>query len=163
LKLRRRKAMSQAQVGFLVLVFVATFALAIWVLGRTLGNASGQRLKRVMGGAQEGSGPDAQEWLERVARATKPLAKLSIPEAGYEFSAIRRRFMNAGVRSTFAPMAYFGVKTTLALLLPTLTFAALTLARSHVQGVGLLSVLLLVSTLGYYLPNYVLAKAIAVR
>jgi hypothetical protein len=43
--------MSQAQIGFLVLVFVATFAVAIWLMGRTAGNATGQRMKRLLGGA----------------------------------------------------------------------------------------------------------------
>lgn len=155
--------MSQAQIGFLILVFIATFSVAIWLLGRTAGNATSQRLKRVLGNGDVEAVHNPDYWIERVARATKPLAKLSIPDAGYETSALRRRFMNAGIRSATAPMAFFGVKTVLALGLPMLTFAALTLARVPVRGVGLLLLLLVVSTIGYYLPNFILSKAIAAR
>jgi tight adherence protein C len=155
--------MSQAQIGFLVLVFVATFAVAIWLLGRTAGGATSQRLSRVLGRADSESSAAAEGWVDRVARATKPLAKLSVPDAGYESSALRRRFFNAGVRSPTAPMAFFGLKTVLALGLPMLAFAALTLTRPYFQGAGLLFVLLLASAIGYYLPNYALSKAIARR
>jgi tight adherence protein C len=155
--------MSQAQIGFLVLVFVATFAVAIWLLGRTAGNATDQRVKRVLGGGGVESAHTADYWIDRVARATKPLAKLSVPDVGFESSALRRRFMNAGIRSATAPMAFFGLKTVLALGLPMLTFAALTLASAQVQGYGLLLFLLGASTIGYYLPNYILSKSITRR
>lgn len=155
--------MSQVQIGFLILVFVATFAVAIWLLDRTTGNLASQRLKRVLGG-EKAQGPSVPEqWLNRVARATKPLARLSLPDAGYESSSLRRRFMNAGVRNAAAPMAFFGLKTALALALPMLAFIGLTLARSQLRGVGLLLALLVASAIGYYLPNYVLSKKIARR
>ena len=155
--------MSQVQIGFLILVFVATFAVAIWLLDRTTGNLASQRLKRVLGG-EKAQGPSVPEqWLNRVARATKPLARLSVPDAGYESSSLRRRFMNAGVRNAAAPMAFFGLKTVLALALPMLAFIGLTLARSQLRGVELLLMLLVASAIGYYLPNYVLSKAIARR
>ena len=155
--------MSQVQIGFLILVFIATFAVAIWLLDRSTGNLASQRLKRVLGGVKA-QGPSAPEqWLSRVARATKPLARLSLPDAGYESSSLRRRFMNAGVRNAAAPMAFFGLKTVLALALPMLAFIGLTLARSQLRGVELLLMLLVASAIGYYLPNYVLSKAIARR
>ena len=155
--------MSPGQIAFLGFVFVATFAVAIWVLGRTVGNTANQRLKRVMGvDASEPSRATGQ-WLDRLARATKPVAKLSLPEEGYESSALRRRFLNAGVRGASAPMAYFGAKTVLALGLPLLAFVLLTVVGAKVQGAGLLLILLLVSTFGFYFPNYVLSKAIRRR
>lgn len=155
--------MSQIQIGFLILVFVATFGVAIWLLDRASGNVTSQRLKRVLGGADGQASREPEQWLNRVARATKPLAKLSVPDAGYESSSLRRRFMNAGVRNAAAPMAYFGLKTVLALGLPMLVFIGLTLARSQLRGAGLLLALLVASAIGYYLPNYVLSKAIARR
>lgn len=155
--------MSQTQMGFLVLVFIATFAVVIWLLARTVGNTTDQRLKRVLGNVQSEAPHMPDQWVDRVARATKPLARLALPDEGYESSALRRRFMNAGVRSGVAPMAFFGAKTALALGAPMLTFAALTVGRAQMQGAGLLFVLLLASAIGYYLPNYLLAKAIAFR
>jgi tight adherence protein C len=155
--------MSQSQIAILVLVFVATFAVAIWLLGRTAGNPTSQRLKRVLGQADAEPSRLPEQWVDKVARATKPFAKLSVPDAGYESSALRRRFMNAGIRSAVAPMGFFGLKTVLALGFPMLAFAATVLGRSQLQGAGLLSILLLASAIGYYLPNYVLAKAVSWR
>src|SRR5438046_4610682 len=150
--------MSQSQIVFLTLVFVATFVVVIWLFGRTTGSATGRRLKQ-MGEQAPGDGAanGTARWVERVNRATKPLARLSVPEAGYETSALRRRFMNAGIRQASATMAYFGLKTALALGLPMLAFAALALTRSPLSGLQLLMVLLAGSAFGYYLPNYVLA------
>ena len=155
--------MSQIQIGFLILVFVATFGVAIWLLDRASGNVTSQRLKRVLGGADGQASREPEQWLNRVARATKPLAKLSVPDAGYESSSLRRRFLNAGIRNAAAPVAFFGLKTVLALGLPMLAFIGLTLARTQVRGVELLLLLLVASAIGYYLPNYLLAKAIATR
>lgn len=155
--------MSQVQIGFLVLVFLATFAVAIWILGRTAGNVAAERLKRVVGPDSTFAGRAPEQWVDRVARATKALAKLSIPDPGYETSVLRRRFLNAGMRSASASMAYFGTKTMLALGLPMIAFALLTATRAQVQGVNLLFILLLAATIGYYLPNYILSKAIARR
>ena len=155
--------MSQVQIGFLILVFVATFGVAIWLLDRASSNVASQRLKRVLGGVDGQASREPEQWLNRVARATKPLAKLSLPDAGYESSSLRRRFLNAGIRNAAAPVAFFGLKTALALGLPMLAFIGLTLAGSQLRGVELLLMLLVASAMGYYLPNYVLAKAIARR
>ena len=155
--------MSQVQIGFLILVFVATFGVAIWLLDRASGNLTAQRLKRVLGGVNGQAPRESGQWLNRVARATKPLAKLSVPDAGYESSSLRRRFLNAGIRNAAAPVAFFGLKTALALGLPMLAFIGLTLARTQVRGVELLLLLLVASAIGYYLPNYLLSKAIGRR
>jgi tight adherence protein C len=155
--------MSPFQIAFLVLVFLATFAVAIWVLGRTTTNAASQRLKRMVSPDSSFAAHEPEQWLDRVARATKALSKLSVPDAGYETSALRRRFLNAGVRSASAPMAYFGIKTVLALGLPMLAFASVTLTGAKLQGINMLFILLFASTIGYYLPNYVLTKAIFYR
>ena len=155
--------MSQVQIGILILVFVATFGVAIWLLDRASGNLTSQRLKRVLGGVDGQASREPGQWLNRVARATKPLAKLSLPDARYESSSLRRRFLNAGIRNAAAPVAFFGLKTALALGLPMLAFIGLTLARTQVRGVELLLLLLVVSAIGYYLPNYLLSKAIATR
>lgn len=155
--------MSPVQIAFLVFVFIATFLLVIWVMVRTAGGTADQRVKRVLGEPGAPAARPAEEWLNRMASATRPLAKLSVPDTGYESSALRRRFMNAGIRSATAPLTYFGVKTVLALGLPMLSFIGLTVARVQFQGAGMLIALLLASTIGYYLPNYVLARLVAWR
>ena len=130
---------------------------------RAAANPTHRRLNRLLGANNQAATRPAHQWLDRVAQATRSLAKLSLPEEGYESSALRRRFMNAGIRGASAPMAYFGLKTALAFGAPLTGFVAVTAMRSPIKGSGLLVVLLLAAALGYYLPNYVLAKAVQRR
>ena len=154
--------MSTLQLAFLALVFIGTVALAFWLIQLVGGNASASRLKRVVGGpASAYSG--TERWIARLARAVRPFAKLSAPEEGYEASALRRRFVNAGIRNSASPAAFFGAKTVLAIALPLLAFVSLTLAHSTVQGNALLFWLLLAAALGYYLPNMILSHLVTVR
>jgi tight adherence protein C len=154
--------MSMLQLGFLALVFIGTVALAYWLVQALSGNVTAERMKRLVGGASALESP-AERWVERVARATGPLGKLSTPEEGFEASALRRRFFNAGIRNASAPAAFFGAKTILAVGLPMLVFAGLTLAQSPVKGTALLFWLLLAATFGYYLPNVVLSRLVFLR
>ncbi len=62
----------------------------------------------------------AEAWVARIAKLSGPLAKLSVPDEGWEKSALRIRFMNAGLRGEYAPMIYFGAKTLLAIAAPIL-------------------------------------------
>lgn len=148
--------MDLSQYGFLALVFIATVAVAYWLLQLTSGNAAEQRLRDVVG-----MSPDAPKsgdrFLDRVARATKPLAKMSTPEEGFEASPIRLKFMNAGIRTASAPSAYFGAKTVLALSLPLLAFFLMSATGRAPKGIGLFALLLIVSAIGYYLPNAILS------
>lgn len=154
--------MDLIQFSFLALIFVATVALAFWALSLTDGSATASRLKRILG-APEGARV-GERWIDRVAGATKPLAKLSTPEEGFENSPVRRRFMNAGIRTATAPMAYFGAKTVLALSLPLVTFIVLAVSGSSpVKGASLLLILLGAASLGYYLPNMVLSRLVFLR
>jgi tight adherence protein C len=107
--------------------------------------------------------PAAERWIQRLAHATAPLSKLSTPEEGFEASALRRRFINAGIRNAAAPAAFFGFKTALAIGLPMITFVGLTLAHSPATGNTLLFFLLGAATVGYYLPNFVLSHLVMVR
>lgn len=155
--------MTLMQIGMLVFVFIGTVALAYGLAQLVGGNATADRMKRVLG-APSIAQSTADRLVDRVARATKPLAKLSTPEEGFEGSALRRRFINAGIRNAAAPAAYFGAKTVLAVGLPLLTFVALTLfTHSAAKGNALLFWLLVAAALGYYLPNLVLSRLIFLR
>lgn len=155
--------MTVLQITFLTLVFIATFALVLWALGRLSPTAADQRLRKMVGEAAPTSGAAADRWVDRVARLTRPLGKLSMPEEGYEQSALKTRFVHAGIRNPAAPVAYFGAKTVLALALPFLAFAVFTVAKVPIKGHGLLVVLLAVAAVGYYLPNAVLSRLVFVR
>ena len=155
--------MSMLQIGFLLLVFVATVALTVWLVQWAGGNAAGARLKRVVGGLPGEAPAPAHGWLERLARVTAPLGKLSAPEEGYETSALRRRLVNAGIRSSSSPVSFFGITTALAIGLPMLAFTVLSVTHTPVKGNNVLLVVLLAAALGYYAPNIVLSRLVFLR
>jgi tight adherence protein C len=102
-------------------------------------------------------------WRERLASVIQPLAKLSLPTEGWEGSAIRIAFINAGWRQPSAPTIFFGIKTLLALSFPLI---ALTLGGEGLLASGvsrILFVLISASAVGYYLPNLFLRYKIAHR
>jgi tight adherence protein C len=153
--------MNGAQLFFLLVVFAVVGGLAwlgaVLFVPAALRERLGQFVRAVDAGTLEKRG-----WIERVARMVKPLTRLSVPEEGWEKSALRTRFMNAGWRNPASPAVYFAAKSMLALVLPACA-ALVLLGTTHTEGNSMLFMLLLVATLGYYLPNIVLARIIKRR
>lgn len=149
--------MNGSQLLFLVIVFVVVVALALLAWLIFFPGTLRQRLFGAMVPAASDAVAD-HGWVERVARVVQPFSKLSLPEEGWERSPLRTRFMNAGWRQASAPSLYFAAKTVLALLFPTV----LGLYAASAMAAQLRSVLLLLlcvsATIGYYLPNLVLAN-----
>jgi tight adherence protein C len=154
-------AMTGAQLLFLLIVFAIVGGLAWLAMLLFAPEALRQRLSRFMGAPQDGR-PEGG-WIERIAQAMQPLSRLSVPEEGWEKSALRLRFMNAGWRNPATPALYFGAKSGLALALPAIAGLGLALAPSTPGGARVLFLLLLVAALGYYLPNVLLARTIRER
>ncbi|CAM3152295.1 type II secretion system F family protein [Janthinobacterium lividum] len=151
--------MTTLQMGFLGLLFVAVFAGAMFVLLLAVPDPLRQRLDSVGAAAPGG----ARHWLVHFVKLSGPLARLSLPEDGWETSKIRLRFMHAGLRHPSAPLLYFGAKTALAVGLPVLLFLGLSVAGVHYSGTALLLWLLLAAAFGYYLPNAWLNRRIRLR
>jgi tight adherence protein C len=122
-----------------------------------------QRLDAVAGRVAEPGGNGPNPWLARVVKVSSKLAKLSVPDEGWEQSMLRTRFMNAGLRNPSAPILFFAAKTGLAIGLPLLLFLALNVAGNRLGTNGLLFWLLVSAGFGYYLPNVVLNHLIKVR
>ena len=99
-----------------------------------------------------------QGWVEKVAHAAQPFSRLSVPEEGWERSPLRTRFMNAGWRSASAPSLYFAAKTVLALALPALATLLVAALSGRAPQQGHMALLLIAASIGYYLPNLVLAR-----
>jgi tight adherence protein C len=155
--------MSTLHLVFLALIFVAVMGAALLTMRLFAGDPVRDRLDAVIGPASPTPGSTENEWLARIVKLTGPLAKLSVPEEGWENSALRTRFMNAGLRSSLAPAIFFGAKTLLALALPLVLFVALTASGSSYGTNALLFWLLLSAGLGYYLPNIMLRNLISRR
>jgi tight adherence protein C len=142
---------------FLLLVFAVVAGLAWWAMLACSSGPLRERLKSFTGAADAAPPPGQGEWIEKVARVAEPFSRLSLPEEGWERSALRTRFMNAGWRHPAAPKLYFGAKTVLALALPALV--AVLAGRNG----NLLLVLFASAAIGYYLPNGVLARRAGLR
>jgi tight adherence protein C len=153
--------MSIAQWSFLLIVFAIVCGL-VW-LGMLLFApvALRARLARFIGRKEETKPENG--WTDRVARAARPLTRLSVPEDGWEKSPMRTRFINAGWRNRSAPTLYFASKTVLVLLLPAIVGIALALKPITSDSTKMLFILLLAASCGYYLPNVVLARLIELR
>jgi tight adherence protein C len=154
--------MNYSQVAFLGLVFIAVSAAAFFVMTLFTRSATADRLE-ALGTGKAARQPVSDTWIERTVKLTKPFAKLSAPEDGEQTSALRARFMHAGIRNPSAPLAFFGIKTVLALGLPLLTYFTVLISMPQLQFQGMLFVTLFAATLGYYMPNMVLNRMIFLR
>ena len=155
--------MNAAQFLFLLIVFstiVGLAGLGVWMFAP---DALRGRLQRFMGRKVEALPLQGDGWVDRVARVARPLTRLSLPEEGWEKSALRTRFMNAGWRNPVAPTLYFASKTALALGIPAIVALLLAISGKTLPGSLMLLALLVGATLGYYFPNVVLTRIITRR
>lgn len=157
--------MTPLQWTFLALVFIGVVAALAGVSALARPNPARQRLLELSGHGAPADAvrPGRPRWLQRLATLVQPISRLSAPEEGFEKSSIRMRFVHAGVRSPTAPTAFFGTKSALALGLPLLGVAVLSLGGVTLKGQNLLLALLALAALGYYLPNVLLARAVQHR
>ena len=147
------------QILFLVVVFIVVVGIAMAALLIFSPVQVRGRLTDVVETETAAATPEVPgSWVEKVAHAAQPFSRLSLPEEGWERSPLRTRFMNAGWRGASAPSLYFAAKTILALGLPGLTALIAITVFSGLPQKGLLFVLLLMASIGYYLPNAVLSR-----
>jgi tight adherence protein C len=155
--------MDVMQILFLALLFLAVFGLVYFALSLFVSNPVRNRLEVIAGGAALRPERPPSQWVQRVVKLTGPLAKLSVPEEGWESSSVRTHFMNAGFRNPSAPVIYFAAKTVLALLFPALLYLYISTTGANLHGNTLLAALLVVAAIGYYLPNIVLRRLVFLR
>jgi tight adherence protein C len=152
--------MSGMQMGLLVVLFLIVFGIVLVLARLFAGNAVQLRLDTLevqkidTGKARRMN----QRWLAHLISLTRPLARLSLPEEGWEVSPIRIRFINAGWRKSSAPALFYAAKTGLALLFPLLAYLLL----RH-GDYNLFLWLVLAAALGYYLPDFWLKHCLKER
>ena len=113
--------MSILQMAFLALVFLLVFGGAYVVMLRFSGNPVQGRLQQVseLPSSSHRRERISPNLLARIAAWVAPVAKLSGGETEeWEKSALRTRFMNAGLRHASMGPLYFAAKTSLAIILP---------------------------------------------
>lgn len=149
--------MTLAHLVFLLIVFaivggLALMAMAIFSPGYMRGRLASFR------GKSEVSALENDGWVEKVVKVATPFSKLSVPDEGWERSALRTRFMNAGWRNPGVATLYFAAKTVLALSLPGVAALVLMHFVPAMKGPHFLLALLASAACGYYLPNIVLEQ-----
>lgn len=156
---------SSAQMAFLAVVFIVVSGLPITSYFLFRRNAVQRRLERVVAAPLSSASRDEQgaKWVETVAKAAGPLAKLSIPDDGWEGSELRRRFIQAGLRSPNAPIFFFAIKTIFAFGLPLVLWLARIATGSEMPADKFYFLVALVSATGFYLPNFVLYRMTSSR
>ena len=152
--------MSGLQIGLLVVLFLIVFGIVLVLARLFAGNAVQLRLdtlevKKMDGGRVRRMN---QRWMEHLISLTRPLAKLSLPEEGWEESPARIRFINAGWRKSTAPALFYGAKTGLTLLLPILMYLLLRHGDHKLFLWGVAA-----AATGYYLPDFWLKHCLQER
>lgn len=156
----------QARYLFLALVFAVSTGIPLavyFILRRT---PLERRLDQLLPGAANGRGEGRRPsgaWVETVARVATPLARLSVPDEGWETSELRRRFMQAGWRDSNAPVLFFAAKTALAFGLPLVLWLGKTSVAATMSTSNFLTYAGLLCGMGFYLPNLILRRIIAAR
>ncbi len=84
-------------------------------------------------------------------------------EEDWENSEIRRRFMGAGYYRELDALIFFGFKTILTLVLPVLYIIAALIVGSSNSFLSIVSIAVLFSGLGYYLPDIWLSRKSTAR
>lgn len=155
--------MTTLQIAFLGLIFIAVFGAVILIVRVFAANPIQDRLDAVVGRPAPTASDEHGQWLAQIIKLSGPLAKLSLPEEGWEKSALRARFMNAGFRQPSAPALYFAAKTALAITLPLIAFFVLSTSNAKYGTNTLLFWLLGTASVGYYLPNILLKNLVLKR
>jgi tight adherence protein C len=142
--------MSGMQIGLLAVLFLIVFGIVLVVLRLFTGNAVQVRLDTLDGKKvdTDKGRRTSQRWMARVVSLTRPLAKLSLPEEGWEESPVRIRFINAGWRKSTAPALFYAAKTGLTLLFPILMYLLLRHGDHK-----LFFWMVAAAAIGYYLPD----------
>jgi tight adherence protein C len=148
-------------VAFAALAVFFAIALACLALAQVVRRG---RLRRRLEKLDESvaasdDGDQAAGLVETIVKATGPLARMVLPESGWEQSGLRQRFVQAGWRSANAPTIFFGLKALLTMILPLLALVLMVLKESS-PSVGIMLLVMIASGLfGLYAPNLLLKQA----
>lgn len=142
---------------YAIIIFFVVTLTSITLLAWLIPNKSQRRLQELSPSAEK------TDWVKTVVTLAGPFAKLSIPDGKWEDSPIRLKFINAGIRNPNAPIIFYAAKTFLPLLFAAVTYLGLQAAGKSFESNTLIFILLLAATIGCFLPNFVLSRALTAR
>ena len=155
--------MNTLQIVYLSLIFLVASGAVLGLISLLVPRQTQERLKAIAGGQIADSTTTKGGWRAKVVKLAKPIAKLAVPAEGWEASGLRTRFMNAGLRHPSAPGLFFAAKAILTFALPGLFMIYAGVRTIPVGANAIMFWLLVLAALGYYLPNVILARKIALR
>lgn len=153
--------MTTAEILFLILVFIAVFAMLLLIIYQLNINAARKRASSFSLNDHANAG--GSYFVSTLVRVVDPIRNLALPSEGWEKSPLQLRFVNAGWRSVDAPKLYFGIKSLLTISFPTLAYFLLGKSIQAENSAGTLFILILFAAVAYYLPNIVLTHVIKKR
>jgi len=151
--------------AILSLVFILTVAISFYVAQKMMDHHLDDRLLQIRAQTHR----DQDEWIEHPVMAAlerffAPLIKWSMPKEDWESSTDRVQFLNAGLRSKFSVIVFFGCKTLFTLLLPGVFLIVYSLISGLSIPLFTLSVICFcLSALGYYAPDWILSQIVRLR
>lgn len=155
--------MTIIQIAYLVIIFITISGITFIFIKLLTPKPTQARLEQIASENAEIVQSNLDVWEQNINRLTGPFASISLPKEDWVTSPLRTRFMHAGYRSTSVPYFYFGGKTLLALILPIIFILFAGIGRIQLETTELVFFFLLLSAIGYYLPNVILARKIFVR
>lgn len=159
--------MSTIQIIYLVLIFVTVSVVALVILAQFNTRPLQTRLQLLKDDTRADNRLEEMleepAWVSRIVQLTGPIAKLSLPKEGWEQSQLRIRFMNAGYRSSSAPVLFFAAKTLLTVAVPGLFALYTIISGMSIKPNNFLMLMVGLAAFGYFLPNAFLARRIAYR
>ena len=147
----------------LTLAFCATATLSAALIAFLAPGPVHARLRQIVGAAPSADAAPESSWREALVAALAPAARISLPTGGWQNSALRMRFVQAGIRSEKAVLLFFGAKTALALALPLMLMLAIGVSGASVPFKVMLTGVVAGAAIGYYLPNLHLRRRISSR
>ncbi len=82
------------------------------------------------------------------------LSKLSLPEAGWQDSAVRLKFIRAGFRHSSGIKIFYAIKSILAFVIPGVLFFLLWNFGENFTKFKIFFFVIIVAAVGYYLPDF---------
>lgn len=155
--------MTTEQWLYLGFIFLVISGVGYVIVTQLAPNRVRSRLDKVIQPEAKIENESAPHWVEKFIEIASPIAKLSVPAEGWEKSTLRTRFMNAGYREGSVVTLYFIAKSILALLFAGVFFVYMGITGNSMSTGNYLLIMLTVAALGYYLPNFFLARRIESR
>ncbi|HWZ48054.1 MAG TPA: type II secretion system F family protein [Herbaspirillum sp.] len=142
---------------YYLLIFISVALGAMGILTFVAASATQRRVQEMLQPAAK------SDWVKTVAKVVGPFAKLSAPDVKWETSPLRIKFITAGFRNESAPLIFYGIKTLLPVLFAGIGYLVLQISGANLERNTLLFVVLVVATIGCFLPNFILRRMIVGR